>query len=48
VDDDGGGGIDNFCFIATAAHVSLTELQVEVLRKFLNGFLRINRAGSQH
>jgi len=27
VDDDGGGGSDNFCFIAAAAHGSPTELQ---------------------
>ena len=45
VDDDGGGGSDNFCFIAAAAHDSPIEL--EVLRKFLDGFLRINRASRQ-
>ena len=46
VDNDGGGsGSDNFCFIAAAAHGSPIEL--EVLRKFLDGFLRINRASRQ-
>ena len=46
VDNDGGGsGSDNFCFIAAAAHDSPIEL--EVLRKFLDGFLRINRASRQ-
>jgi subtilisin family serine protease len=46
-DDDGGGGSDNFCFISTAAHGSPIVLQVDVLKKFLDGFLRINRASSQ-
>jgi subtilisin family serine protease len=47
VDDDGGGGSDNFCFIAAAAHGSPIVLQVEALRKFLDGFLGINRASRQ-
>ena len=47
VDDDGGSGTDNFCFISTAAHGSPVVLQFDILTNFLDRFLHINRAGGK-
>ena len=47
VDDNGGSGNDNFCFISTAARGSPIELTFEHLGEFWDLFRKITRASGQ-